>query len=57
MIFYDPLQEDSVKKLTSIIEQTIKNLFVEGKLFNPLNDYMNVSVKLPSSLARPRNLE
>jgi hypothetical protein len=35
-----PNNENEAKRVTGILTQNIKDLFVAGKLFNPLNDYM-----------------
>lgn len=40
ILAYNPELPDEKKRVTAILEFNIKVLFSEGKLFNPLNDYM-----------------
>ena len=37
---FNPENEKEENRITEILKQNIQQLFVEGKLFNPLNDYM-----------------
>ncbi|MBE5775574.1 MAG: hypothetical protein E7337_16895 [Clostridiales bacterium] len=37
---YNPNNPNEQKRISDIIAHNIKDLFVQGKLFNPLNDYM-----------------
>ena len=37
---FDPSKPKEKKRISDILKQNIKDLFIEGKLFNPLNDYM-----------------
>ena len=37
---FDPSNPKEKKRISEILKQNIKDLFIEGKLFNPLNDYM-----------------
>lgn len=37
---FKPMLEGEVERISSVLAINIKNLYSEGKLFNPLNDYM-----------------
>ena len=37
---FDPCSENEVERITQILADNIQDLYVDGKLFNPLNDYM-----------------
>ena len=37
---YDPNKKNEKKRIVEILSKNIFNLYTEGKLFNPLNDYM-----------------
>lgn len=37
---FKPAQKGELKRISDILATNIKNLYSEGKLFNPLNDYM-----------------
>ena len=37
---YNPNKENEKNRVTAILEENIKSLYISGKLFNPLNDYM-----------------
>lgn len=37
---FNPTKQNEKKRIAAILSDNIKDLFVQGKLFNPLNDYM-----------------
>lgn len=37
---YNPKQEGEIKRISDILSINIRDLYVNGKLYNPLNDYM-----------------
>lgn len=37
---FDPDRPNELKRITGIISENIKSLFISGQLFNPLNDFM-----------------
>lgn len=41
---FNPSEPNERQRITSILALNIKDLFVQGKLFNPLNDYMKAKI-------------